>query len=351
MENVKRWLLWPFFTISCIAFLGFFATFFFSRTYSTSFTENSSPEKIITPPEPLIGAEVLTNKQKEVHLLFGGDIMLARAVEWSIEEHDSSYPWEKFAITQPYDAIIANFEGTVRDAYHIEKTNVMAFDTLPKNLPSLASEGFTHLSLANNHADDFGDQVTEGTRLALAQQGVIPFGDPFRSEDFTAHIDAEIPITLIGFHAFGEDPENLSQEIQEAKKRGDTVIVFPHWGNEYENAPSLAQEYAADVWISAGADLIIGAHPHVVQQSEVRSGIPVIYSLGNLLFDQDFSYETQHGVLADVTIYEDAFHVTFLPLTIANRQVFLDNEELLTRKTESWLGQSIAKPWIIPRSP
>ncbi len=283
-----------------------------------------------------------------VRLMFAGDIMLARAVEWAIKENDAAYPfarWSEEAFTGA-DAVIGNFEGTIRETEHLEQTNVMTFDTLPGYIGSLKMAGFTHLSLANNHADDFGQVTTAFTRETLTNHEFVPFGDPFASENFVTHIEGDIPIALLGFHAFNEDPLGIVDAIASEDAAGNFVIVYPHWGTEYEHTPSTYQTAAADAWIAAGADLIIGAHPHVVQSVEVRHGVPVVYSLGNFLFDQDFSAATQLGAIVYVTISQDNILFTFSPVRITDRQMFIDHdaeEHLLSWLTLPALAWTVAR--------
>lgn len=270
-------------------------------------------------------------------LLFTGDIMLARAVEAAIKEHGAAYP---FALWQGaagnFDAVIGNFEGTVREKENIEATNIMAFDTLPAYISALHNAGFTHLSLANNHADDFGEIVTHATRTTILEHDMIPFGDPFTSEDFVTHIAGETPVALIGFHAFGEETSDIFEIIAAEHEADNVVIVYPHWGNEYIHEPSSAQRQAADAWIAAGADIIIGAHPHVVQTLEMRNGTPVIASLGNFLFDQDFSLETQIGATVEITISKDNITLVFTPIRITHRQMVVDHD--FDDELQTWLG-------------
>lgn len=293
-------------------------------------------------------SSVATPSPLSTRLFFTGDIMLARAVEWSMKESGAAYPfalWDASTFSHA-DAVIGNFEGTIRDTEHLEQTNVMAFDTLPAYTIPLGEAGFTHLSLANNHADDFGQEVTDFTRATLTSEGFTVFGDPFVGEDFIAHIAGDIPVALIGFHAFNEESSGIVDAIAAEKAAGNFVVVYPHWGTEYEHDASAYQTAAADAWIAAGADMIIGAHPHVVQGVEVRGGIPVVYSLGNFLFDQDFSLATKIGAIADVAISSSEIVVTFSPVRITGRQVFVDHGA--DAQLASWLGIP-SLTWTIPR--
>ena len=255
-------------------------------------------------------------------LTFVGDVMLARSVEAAILEHGTDYPFAKLgSLFSETDAVIGNFEGTVRPEQHLEVTNQMNFDTTPDNVTMLAKAGFTHLSLANNHTDDYGNAVTELTRQTISDNHITPFGDPVQSENFIRHETINgISISIIGFHAFGQDTESILSAIRTESQADQLVIVYPHWGVEYATqAPSVETE-AAKLFVQAGADMIIGAHPHVIQNIDIIDGVPVVYSLGNFLFDQDFSAETRRGLTVKVTITATDIQLKFQPIDITNRQ-------------------------------
>ena len=234
--------------------------------------------------------------------------------------------------------MIGNFEGTIRETEHIEQTNVMAFDTLPVYVSALKDAGFTSLSIANNHADDFGSEVTEFTRDILFEEGLLPFGDPLASQNEVHMMSNDgAPVSFIGFHAFGEDPASIVNAIKYEKELGSFVIIYPHWGVEYDHEPSVSQREAAEAWIDAGADLIIGAHPHVVQSVEIIDGVPVVYSLGNFLFDQDFSQDTKTGAVATVELDKQRnIAITFAPIRIQGRQMYVDRD--YDDELAKWLG-------------
>lgn len=255
-------------------------------------------------------------------LVFAGDIMLARAVERTIIEKGVDWPFSQLGdLFAETDLVIGNLEGTVRAKPRYEVVNEMSFDTTPENLSILKDAGFTHVSLANNHADDFGSKVTTETRDFVTNAGLVPFGDPFVSGDFvTREIVNGYRISLVGFHAFGELTQEVAAAIASEKQMGQFVIVFPHWGPEYQLTPAVPQMEAAQIFAAAGADLIIGAHPHVVQTVEVIDGTPVVYSLGNFLFDQDFSAATMLGLTTRVTISEEMVDISFTPVRIVGRQ-------------------------------
>jgi poly-gamma-glutamate synthesis protein (capsule biosynthesis protein) len=94
-----------------------------------------------------------------------------------------------------------------------------------------------------------------------------------------------------------------------------------HWGVEYEHTPTTQQQREAHAFIDAGADLVVGAHPHVVQSTEVYKDKAIFYSLGNFMFDQNFSWAVQHGLAIAVDFYKAKTEVTLTPVSIVEQHV------------------------------
>lgn len=277
------------------------------RTYLPAAQDRDLPESV---------------EKASVTLSFVGDIMMARNVEATIVSKGSDWPLGQLGdLFEGSDFVIGNLEGTVRPTRSIEVTNQMTFDTTPDNLQILKEAGFTHLSLSNNHTDDYGSQVAIDTRNYVKEYGMTPFGDPFRSEQFIVRENINgLSLSFVGFHAFNETTEELLKAIAREDEQGRFVIVYPHWGPEYVYPAPIAETYPAQQFINAGADLIVGAHPHIIQNVEVIGDVPVIYSLGNFLFDQEWSAETSRGMTVQITITEEAIDLDFTPVSIKTRQ-------------------------------
>jgi poly-gamma-glutamate synthesis protein (capsule biosynthesis protein) len=109
--------------------------------------------------------------------------------------------------------------------------------------------------------------------------------------------------------------EAIQRLIETASKESDMQIAFVHWGTEYEPLHSAFQEDLAKILIDAGAEVVIGHHPHVVQDIALYKGKPIFYSLGNFIFDQYFSEAVQDGLMVDFTPEGGAYHFTLLPVT------------------------------------
>src|SRR3989344_3557533 len=176
------------------------------------------------------------------------------------------------------------------------------FEFSPKIIKTLSFLHINTASLANNHSDNAGSEGITITRSLLGAAGIQPFGGATQSSVFRiAHITGNgISLAVIGMNLTypNQDANILIPIIAELKKDPTVrVMIMPHWGEEYEKKHTLAQENTAHTWIDAGADMIIGSHPHVIEDAELYKGAPIIYSLGNLLFDQTFSRATQEGLL------------------------------------------------------
>src|SRR4029079_14351179 len=97
------------------------------------------------------------------------------------------------------------------------------------------------------------------------------------------------------------DAGRIAETVRPARKVADVVIIVPHWGVEYTAEPSDRQRDFARAAAAAGADMIVGNHPHWVQAHEQIGEVFVAYALGNFVFDQDWSLETQQGAMLAVT--------------------------------------------------
>ncbi len=285
----------------------------------------------VTPPtkiEAIFATASLpqTPPHTPASLLFVGDIMLARGVEWRIGQNDISYPLS--AITEYLsapDLTIGNFEGTIRET-PFQELDGFTFDTTPAIAQMIGDAGIDVVSLSNNHSDNYGATIVEYTRETLSTLGMTAFGDPYESANHIAHVMVnDLPISFIGFHAFAEEPESILPAIAAENAAGYFVIVFPHWGNEYQATPSAAQTEAAHMFIESGADAIIGAHPHVIQTYENYLGVPIVYSLGNFLFDQDWSVPTQQGLTLGFVVDDDVITMSFVPISVIKSRVTLMN--------------------------
>jgi poly-gamma-glutamate synthesis protein (capsule biosynthesis protein) len=249
------------------------------------------------------GAEISPEirKEKTASIMFFGDIMLDRRVyNLAKESGDWGYPFKDtenlFGLA---DANVANLEGPITsfDSESAE-TNGMRFTINPSFVPELKKR-FSALSLANNHTLDFGEEGLRQTKKNLSGGEITFFGDyENRGDNVSAVIAVNgVKLGLVGYHSLsGKNFNNAILDIKKLKETSDFVVVMPHWGNEYELFPSENQKNEARLFIDAGADAVIGGHPHVIQPAEIYKGKAIFYSLGNFVFDQYFSESVMKGL-------------------------------------------------------
>lgn len=230
-----------------------------------------------------------------------GDVMLSRQVGQYALERGFDFPWRGFASqVAPRDAVLVNFEACVSEERSFDWSQSMRFPVRPVLLPAMASTGVSHASLANNHALDCGVADYHGTKAALARVGITAFGHP------TTLTSASVATTSIGsstvgimaFHTLFALPTTaeFAAVAQLLEVETDLQIAYVHWGEEYEQTASVSQRTLARALVNLGFDLVVGHHPHVVQDIERVGDAVIVYSLGNFIFDQYFSTEVQEGL-------------------------------------------------------
>ena len=236
-----------------------------------------------------------------------GDMMLDRNVAKKMSTSGLGYVFKNLAgpdkgLYPGPDFIVANLEGAFAPM-RIKTTKSIAFRFDPALAAQLKKYGFTTVSLANNHNVDMGWANVDFTKKTLSAAGVQYFGDGLREgAQFTLISESVGPsgerVAFIGLnntdHALKMD--SVRAAIKTARLQANYVIVMPHWGVEYKRLSRQPERDLARQLIDLGATAVIGAHPHVVQEMELYKGKPIFYSLGNFIFDQYFSRDTQEGL-------------------------------------------------------
>jgi len=259
-------------------------------------------------------------KEKAVSFTIAGDVMLDRNVWHNYKDIGLLRIFDNFdlSIFKNADLSLLNLEGPIsKTAINDDwQSGSMVFNFPPESVDLLKNMGLKAVSLANNHSYNAGKNGFEYTQQVLNDNGIPNFGRQigFNATEDVYRYDGEIKISIIGLDALAEyiDSE-ITDAIKTETAAGRFVIMMPHWGVEYQSTHHSSQETLAKKWIKAGARMIIGGHPHVVQDFEVIDGVPVAYSLGNFIFDQFFSDETQQGLVLTGKIYDDKIELTFNP--------------------------------------
>lgn len=237
------------------------------------------------------------------------------------------------------DLTIVNFEGTLTTRGE-RKDKTYAFRGKPEYTAILTSGSVEAVNLANNHSFDYGNDSYEDTKKYLTEAGIISFG-----YDRNAVIDVKgVKVGLIGIYElpYGLESANLLREnIATVKSEGaQLIIVSFHWGTEKENYPDSIQKELAHIAIDEGAHLVLGHHPHVLQEIEEYKGRNIVYSLGNFCFggnknpsDKDTMIFQQTFTITNDVVSEDNVK-NIIPCSLSSRSdhnnyqpMILDGEE------------------------
>lgn len=263
----------------------------------------------------------LSAEHKRV-ILATGDIIPARSVNNKLVLMNSyTWPYEKTAdVVKNADITFANLETPlIKDCR--PTVEGMVFCGSNRNIEGLVFAGVDIVNLANNHAGNYEERGVHETAIELKKAGILvtgikgPLYQDIRGIQFAflGYNDITTPQPGIA----NADEELIKQEIAQARKNADVVIVTYHWGVEYRNQPDDRQLYLGHFTIDSGADLVIGNHPHWIQPIEFYKGKLITYAHGNFVFDQMWSEETKHGVLGRYTFYDNTLvDVEYLPIYI-----------------------------------
>jgi poly-gamma-glutamate synthesis protein (capsule biosynthesis protein) len=268
-----------------------------------------------------------------VRLTVVGDIMLGRGVaaaaDGSADPAPALRPMSRRLAAA--DITVGNLENTLA-RLGAPRQGGDSFAADPGVVRSLRSAGFDALSLANNHAGDFGDRSLVQTVRRLRAGGIATFGAGATVRQAWEPAVVErggVRYAFVGFNAIGETPsvgpgqpgavsvgmpprtgpldEGALRRFERAVRRldrdVDVVVAMPHWGTQYTNRPEPVQRLVARRLVRAGVDVVVGGHPHWLQGMEIVSGRLVAHSLGNFVFDMDFMRRTMEGAVLELTFW------------------------------------------------
>ena len=282
----------------------------------------------LSPSPTSLPTATPTPTPKPVQIIFGGDMMFDRHIRQKAQAqggYDFILKPLKPLLTA-VDLVVANLEGPVTDFNSISvhskvggpKNYTFTFD--PAVVATLKRHNIGLVNLGNNHMMNFGEKGLAQTLDFLGQAGVGWFGytggkletrnTKLKTQE--SYIDGvgwvdkrQIrgqTFLFVNFNQFTDQKlEPLLEFIRRQRPQVDWIVVMPHWDNEYQTTPAPITRRRAHQLIDAGADLVIGAHPHVVSEIEDYRGKRIYYSLGNFVFDQYFEPAVRKGLLVKVS--------------------------------------------------
>ncbi|WP_010274937.1 CapA family protein [Paenibacillus senegalensis] len=319
--------------------------------------ENEPEEEPAAEPDPS-GAE---NEEEEgvsqqgqqgtVTISFVGDVLLGSTVENLLKQYGYDYPYQDVrSLLQASDFTVANLETPITDRGTPEEEKSFVYRSSPEVLPAFKEAGFDLVSLANNHMMDYGVIGLLDTLDHLDKNGIHRVGAGRDVEEaFRPFIWEEegLRIAFLNFtrvvpsgdwKAGHEFPEGLAdtynhtkpvEAIANAKEEADLVIVLAHWGEERMNEPNETQKELARRFIDAGADLIIGSHPHVLQGFEQYKGKWIAYSLGNFIFTtREDAPQTLESAILEAACSAEGCDLRMIPIfTQWAKPVVMEDEQ------------------------
>jgi gamma-polyglutamate biosynthesis protein CapA len=281
--------------------------------------ENQEAPLVVTEtppsPEPVASAQVT--------LLFAGDMMFDRNIRMKMQTKGTRFVLQDLEETfKAHDFVIANLEGPITDKPSRSvgstpgSTNNFLFTFQPEIAQTLYDQNVRIVNLGNNHILNFGVAGAKQTKEYLKTANVQFFGDTSletTSQERTLVIEKEgIKIGFVNYNQFTTGGlEHALTDLKWLKPQVDITVVYTHWGNEYVPVAKPPITTTAHQFVDEGANLIIGMHPHVIQNVEMYKDVRIYYSLGNFVFDQYFSPEVQQAMIVSVTIDPQTKLMTF----------------------------------------
>ena len=308
MKNIKNIFI---ITVIFILTLGLYLSYTMNFDFSNHENKIGETKKLKTE-------EIKKDDKSEVKILAMGDMIFHQPIVKNYRSNDS-YDFTPIfnnisSDINEADLAIANFEGSVNSNRKL--SGFPLFNFPKETIYSLKNVGFDLLSTANNHALDTGLDGIAETISQINESGMKNFGTLAEDGDKGIIVEKNgIKIGLISFtdtlngmdslmrgkeYSVNTFAQDVKSDIQNLKDNTDIVIVYPHWGNEYQLVPNERQIFLKEMLQEAGADIILGSHPHVLQRYEVEDKNNkkyfTIFSMGNALSNQRVENLKKPGV-------------------------------------------------------
>ena len=280
-------------------------------------------------------SEDTSSPKKVLEMVFTGDVLFP---DYFLKAYDEEgitgiISKEPLEVLKKADIAMINQEFPFSTIGEAMADKEYTFRIAPSRVEILNELGIDMVTLANNHTLDYGNDALLETILTLEEAEILYVGagenlekakelKKIESNGLTiGFLGASRVIPVAGWNATENtpgmfttyDPTALIEEITKAKETCDLVAVYVHWGTERNERPEAYQRELAMGYIDAGADMIIGSHPHVIQGIEYYEGKPIVYSLGNFIFNNT-TRET--GILKVIVDEKEELNLTLIPCTM-----------------------------------
>ncbi|MCI6139543.1 MAG: CapA family protein [Clostridiaceae bacterium] len=266
---------------------------------------NQTPEREeLEAEEPV---RDIVSEASPLRFVFAGDVLLSDHVLKAYGEAgtiDGVVDDELRSVIDGSDVFMVNQEFPFSNRGEAAADKQYTFRLPPEKISLFHELGINIVTLANNHALDYGTDALLDTCQALDEAGIRRVGAGANLDEAKKPVIMELKGKKVGFLGASRviptgswnatasgpgmlttyDPSVLLKEIRAAREVCDLVIVYVHWGIERDERPQAYQRTLGQQYIDAGADIVIGSHPHVLQGVEYYKGKPIVYSLGNFIF-------------------------------------------------------------------
>lgn len=303
LTKVKRSRTWP--LLALVILLVGTAAYLFATAGSSVPANRSSVPGGETVPGGAAPAQLNSNSPEGVAIAAVGDVLLSRKIADTISDEGWKAPFRNSAkILQGSDFAFCNLEtpAAFAGSPFPGKDPDVTFRAPPGALFGLKSGGFSIVSVANNHINDYGPAALKETLEALDILGIAHCGAGVNAAEARRPAIMTAKGLRFAFLGYAEpmwsvveagtepgvallNPDQIIADIQAARAEADVVVVSLHWGEEHQGAPRESDRALARTFVDAGANLIIGHHPHVLQGAEFYREALILYSLGNFIFD------------------------------------------------------------------
>ncbi len=355
---MRYWILLTVFSVLIVASVGWY---FLAASPQEIINEPPSPTRaqIQTPTVAHLKLEQFFDSDTSIThqypsesirtLIVTGDIIPARSVNYKTITYNN-FHWA-FEPTAEYlrdaDITFVNLEAPIFENCPVTNEG-MIFCGDARHIQGLTFAGVDVANMGNNHAGNHGTVGINQTLSLLDAHGITTVG----VKNNPQYIDVRgVTFAFLGYDDIEQqdgvsraDTEILQHEIQNARQNADVVIVQFHWGVEYVSQPSTRQRELGKLAVDAGADLIIGNHPHWIQPIEIYNNTLITYAHGNFIFDQMWSQKTQEGVIGKYYFYNNTLiDAEYLPIRIVDygQAQFITNLQDKERILQDMLNESL----------